>query len=260
MKTNVFNYNGQNITFQLGNGDVMVNPNEMASPFGKHPKDWLRTRTAQEFINALADVRKCQATDLVTVINGVGTWYHEDVALEFARWLSPGFAIWCNDRIKELLRHGITATEPTLDNIINNPEFGIKLLTELKLEREQKALMQAEIDTKYKPRSEFVDRVFIVDSLLTMSQVAKSLGLDFGRNTLFKKLREKGVLFKNTNEPKQEYVDRGYFQVKEKMFKLPDGTEKIKLQTYVTQKGLGYIAKLFEIIQVPVNKTKFLTQ
>lgn len=28
---------------------------------------------------------------------------HEDVALEFARWLSPKFAIWCNRRIKELL-------------------------------------------------------------------------------------------------------------------------------------------------------------
>lgn len=31
---------------------------------------------------------------------------HEDVALEFARWLSPAFAIWCNDRIKELLLTG----------------------------------------------------------------------------------------------------------------------------------------------------------
>ena len=33
---------------------------------------------------------------------------HEDVALEFARWLSPAFAIWCNDRIKELLLNGQT--------------------------------------------------------------------------------------------------------------------------------------------------------
>ena len=33
---------------------------------------------------------------------------HEDVALEFARWLSPMFAIWCNDRIKELLTKGHT--------------------------------------------------------------------------------------------------------------------------------------------------------
>ena len=47
------------------------------------------------------------SADLVTVIKGgngeQGTWMHEDVALEFARWLSPKFAIWCNRRIKELL-------------------------------------------------------------------------------------------------------------------------------------------------------------
>lgn len=35
---------------------------------------------------------------------------HEDVALEFARWLSPAFAIWCNDRIKELLLTGTVST------------------------------------------------------------------------------------------------------------------------------------------------------
>lgn len=38
---------------------------------------------------------------------------HEDVALEFARWLSPAFAIWCNDRIKELLMKGTVSTRTT---------------------------------------------------------------------------------------------------------------------------------------------------
>ena len=33
---------------------------------------------------------------------------HEDVAIEFARWLSPAFSIWCNDKIKELLTTGKT--------------------------------------------------------------------------------------------------------------------------------------------------------
>jgi hypothetical protein len=44
--------------------------------------------------------------DLLTVRKGginPGTWMHEDVAMEFALWLSPEFAIWCNDRIKEIL-------------------------------------------------------------------------------------------------------------------------------------------------------------
>lgn len=121
--------------------------------------------------------------------------------------------------------------------------------------------LQLEIETKHIPRSQFVDQVFNSDALITMSQAAKSLGLGFGRNTLFKKLREKGILFKSSNEPKQQYVDSGYFEIKEKMFSTPTG-DKIKIQTYVTQKGLGYIAKIFKVVQLPVNehnKAKFIS-
>lgn len=58
-------------------------------------------------------MRNSTTADLVRVTKGgndknnQGTWMHEDVALEFARWLSPAFAIWCNDRIKELLTTGV---------------------------------------------------------------------------------------------------------------------------------------------------------
>src|SRR5690554_6192054 len=56
MKSNlkVFEYEGKNITFDLGNGDVMVNATEMAKAFGKTPKDYLRTRSANELINAFS--------------------------------------------------------------------------------------------------------------------------------------------------------------------------------------------------------------
>jgi hypothetical protein len=33
----------------------------------------------------------------------------EDLTLEFARWLSPEFRIWCNDKIKELLKKGVVS-------------------------------------------------------------------------------------------------------------------------------------------------------
>ena len=51
-------------------------------------------------------------SELVQVIRGganQGTWMHEDVALEFSRWLHPMFAIWCNKHIKELLLKGSTS-------------------------------------------------------------------------------------------------------------------------------------------------------
>ena len=98
-------YNGSPIPFMI-NGKVMINATKMAKPFGKNPKDWLKLQSTQEFLQELTKRRKILLTDLVQVKYGgkdPGTWMHEDVALEFARWLSPAFAIWCNDKIKEIL-------------------------------------------------------------------------------------------------------------------------------------------------------------
>ena len=101
-----FSYKGSKITFSTESG-LKINATQMAKPFMKQPKDWLRLQSAQEFIATLSAVRQICLTELVLKKQGgngeQGTWMHEDVALEFARWLSPAFAIWCNDRIKELL-------------------------------------------------------------------------------------------------------------------------------------------------------------
>lgn len=152
MTDKVFEYNGSRITFLLEKEDVMINATQMAKPFGKRPIDWLRLPSSQDFITSLCDVRKLHFTQLIETIKGnfrnnrkQGTWMHKDVAIEFARWLSPMFAIWCNDRILELFKYGFTATDSTLDTLIANPELGVKLFAALKEERERHA---AEMDNE----------------------------------------------------------------------------------------------------------------
>ena len=141
----VFSYNGSNISFNKGD-EVMVNATEMAKPFGKSPKDFLKTEQTKRFIEALSEVKKILSSDLVRVVYGDngGTWMHEDEAMEFARWLSPAFSIWCNDRIKELLTVGMTATPQTLEDMVNNPDLIISLATQLKKEREEKENLRLE--------------------------------------------------------------------------------------------------------------------
>lgn len=103
---------------------------------------------------------------------------------------------------------------------------------------------------KLQPRSEFVDVVLSKDSLLTGSQVCKVLKLPFGNVTLYKKLREEGIFYRNKNEPKQRYVDADYVRLKEVMVK-----DSIILQPLFTQKGLGYVARIFNVIQIPHRMT-----
>jgi hypothetical protein len=118
----IFSYNGNPITFKNADGTIMVNATQMAKSFGntKRPQFWLNNQQTNEFLSAFSKARKIASADLVVVTKGgnnSGTWFHEDVAMEFARWLAPEFAIWCNDRIKELLTEGTTS-------VYGNVNFG----------------------------------------------------------------------------------------------------------------------------------------
>lgn len=125
-----YSYQNNPIRFSV-NGKVSVNATNMAKPFGgsKRPNFWLNLQQTNEFLIVLSKARNLALADLVQVRKGgsnPGTWMHEDVALEFARWLSPEFAIWCNDRIKELLLANaakpytkLTVTESELKRVLN---------------------------------------------------------------------------------------------------------------------------------------------
>jgi hypothetical protein len=106
-----FDYNGNRITFKTEEGEVYVNATQMGKPFGKKPAKWLELPATISFLETLSSVRKSDTSDYQTIIrkmgspaSGGGTWFHEDVALEYARWLSEEFKIWCNDKIKILMK------------------------------------------------------------------------------------------------------------------------------------------------------------
>lgn len=99
------------IAFDFNGNELMVNATEMAKPFGKGAKDFLKNSTTQEYIEVFCKRRNILLTDAVKVIHGGnnnGTWFHQKIALRFAQWLSPDFAIWVDEKIEELLTKGKT--------------------------------------------------------------------------------------------------------------------------------------------------------
>ncbi len=99
--------------------------------------------------------------------------------------------------------------------------------------------------TKLQPKADFADAAFATDSKVDIGMTAKILKLSFGRNTLFKKLKEKGILFGSRNEPKQKYVDAGYFELTEKFIERNEHPGFVVTKVLVTQKGLSYINSIF---------------
>ena len=109
--------------------------------------------------------------------------------------------------------------------------------------------LSAQIE-KDRPKVEFADQVANTDALITigaMAKVASDKGIAMGQNRLFQFLRDMHILIdsedKRKNLPYQEYLDRGYFKVREKAFHKRNGTYEPYFQTMVTGKGQLYIIK-----------------
>lgn len=240
----VYDYKGSQISFMSGE-NVMVNATQMAKPFGKLVGDWLRLKTTTEFTEALATDMQIPISTLIQTVKGgkseQGTWMHEDAALEFARWLSPAFAIWCNKRIKELLKTGVTTVSNDDEAIAYAMQVLNRRLEQAKAEKKQLEQQNA----KLQPKADFADAAFATDDKVDIGMSAKILKLGFGRNTLFDKLRKAGVFFANRNEPKQRFIDAGYFEMKEKFIERNNHPGFVVTKVLVTQKGLAYLNHLF---------------
>lgn len=258
----VFDYKGSKISFANGK-NVMVNATEMGKKFGKRVTDWMDNQYSKEYIQELTEVRKSVSADFqaVRIVKGgnpelQGTWMHEDVALEFARWLSPAFAIWCNDRIKELLKYGMTATQPTLDEMLDNPDLVIRMATQLKQERAEKARIEAEnkrIIAETAPAVTFTQAVSGSASSCLIGELAKLIdqnGYPMGEKRLFKWLRENGYLGtkgERYNIPNQRYIEMGLFELKKGVRSGGNGVLRTTITPKVTGKGQVYFVNKFKI-------------
>ncbi|EPT3771808.1 KilA-N domain-containing protein, partial [Neisseria gonorrhoeae] len=126
MNVSVLNFGNTPVSFRQ---DGFLNATAIASHFGKLPKDYLKSEQTQQYISALAEnlsVRRkilTEANQIVVVKRGgseQGTWLHPKLAIHFARWLNPKFAVWCDEQIETLLNgnvsDGIKPAKTTADD------------------------------------------------------------------------------------------------------------------------------------------------
>lgn len=278
----IFNYNGNNVTFKTKNGVVYINATEMAKPFGKKPAEYLRLPSTNEFIHAVA--KRIEHPDNQSIILNVGfshivdnqlvitykggvpgaskqgTWLHEDIAIDFAQWLSIDFRLWCNDRIKELLTYGVTATDTMLENMLNDPDLAISLFSKLKEERKAKeealkakqvaeqnlvleqhrsAILEMNLE-EAKPKAEYFDDLVNRKLNINLRNTAKEIHVK--EKEFINKLLEKKFLYRDIKGkllPFAQYVD-DLFVVKEYSNDKHSG-----VQVLVTPKGRQTFMILF---------------
>lgn len=157
------------------------------------------------------------------------------------------FTDWVtNEVLPSIRKHGMYAT----DELIDNPDFAIKVLEQLKAEREEKRLLQSKIDEQ-KPKVLFADAVESSHTSILVGDLAKLIkqnGHDIGQNRLFEWLRSNDYLIKSgerKNMPTQTAMDMGLFEIKERTISDPNGVTRITKTTKVTGKGQQYFINKF---------------
>lgn len=95
---------------------------------------------------------------------------------------------------------------------------------------------------KDEPKVKFADHVGDSTNVIDVNRMAKLCadhGIRIGRNRLFAWMRSRGILM-GGNIPYQEYIENGYFRVKESVYE-SNGQTRTYQQTFVTGKGQQYI-------------------
>jgi anti-repressor protein len=165
-------------------------------------------------------------------------------AKQFKRWIT-------HEVIPSIRKHGVYATENTLEAMLNDPDTMIKTLTALKEEREKRKLLEETIE-KDKPKVLFADAVATSNSTILIGELSKLLkqnGIDIGQNRLFQWLRENGYLIRRKgtdyNSPTQKAMELKLFTVKETAVTHSDGHVTVNKTTKVTGKGQQYFINKF---------------
>lgn len=108
-----------------------------------------------------------------------------DVILDSRKPQAKTFRKWVTSEILPSIRkHGIYATDNVIDQILNNPDFGIELLTKLKEERSARIEAEKQVAV-----------LTHVNKTYTCTEVAKELGLKSAIE-LNNRLKELGVQYK----------------------------------------------------------------
>lgn len=263
----IFAYNGNNIAFDFGNGNKMINATQMAKAFGKTPYEFSRLPSTINFIEVLE--RKSNTGKSLITQRGnserAGTWMHEKLALKFAAWLSPEFELWVYEKIEELLRTGQTSLK-SLEETLLNPDTIIKLATSLKEAQEKLKSKQEQLDlakyhievqkelnelqeksiAKQAPKVEYHDKVLLSNTTHTMTVIAAHIGKSAKwANQALKKMDfhyrqgDAWIL-------KAKYKGHKLAITKTHPYTDSDGKQQTKLYMVYTEKGRKVILELLQ--------------
>lgn len=170
-------------------------------------------------------------------------------AKQFKHWVTA-------DVLPSIRKHGMYATEATVESMLSDPESAIVMLRAYQKERQERLAAQhraEQLEQQHiedKPKVVYADAVAGSKSACLIGELAKMIaqnGYPIGEKRLFEWLRENHYLCaygERYNQPYQQYIEQGLFTMKQAVFSV-DGEIRTRNTTKVTGKGQVYFINKF---------------
>ena len=171
-------------------------------------------------------------------------------AKKFKRWIT-------HEVIPTIRKHGAYMSSEVIEKTLSDPDYLIRLATNLKEEKAKRALAEAQIE-RDKPKVLFADTVSASNKSCLVGELAKLISQEairrgeidkkIGQNNLFAWMRSSGYLCKSgerKNQPLQQYVEQGLFELKKGTYVDGNGVNVLTTTTKVTGKGIIYFINKF---------------
>ncbi|GAB5055928.1 phage antirepressor KilAC domain-containing protein [Companilactobacillus alimentarius] len=239
-----FNFKGKNVRTILLDGEPRFIGTDITKTLGySNSRDALKRHVDDEDKSTVVIPDGTSGNPNKTVINESGLYSlilssKLPTAKEFKRWVT-------SEVLPTIRKHGAYLTDSAIEQTLTDPDYLIKLATQLKTEREGRLIAEQQV-AEDRPKVTYYDKVLANSSLVTITIIAKDYGMS-GRE-MNAKLHELGIQYKQgkTWLLYSKYQHNGWTHSDTTMVKRKDGTEKAVLNTKWTQKGrLG----LYEVLK-----------
>lgn len=231
-------------------GTAYLNAEDVARGFGfteiKSGVEYVMWRRVNRYLDEFGFSAHVSKDDFLpeNMVYRLGFKASNEVAQKFQ-------AVLADEVLPAIRRHGAYMTDQALERAITEPDFLIRLATQLKEEKAKRLEAEKQVEAA-KPKVLFADAVSASHTSILVGELAKILrgnGIEIGQRRLFAWLREHGYLIKRQgtdyNMPTQMAMELGLFEIKEGSYVNGSGANIITKTPKVTGKGQTYFINKF---------------
>lgn len=232
-KLQLFNFENNQVRTLLINDEPWFVGKDVAQILGySNPRDALSKHVDDEDKNSVAIRDGNKGNPNQTVINESGVY-----ALVFGSKLPSAkrFKHWVTSEVLPQIRKTGSYASPQLT--------GEELMAKALIEANSVLARQSKQLEEQKPKVLFADSVIASKNSILIRELAKLIkqnGYDIGEKKLYRWLREKGYICKNSTEPTQMAMNLGLFEIVVRTIERGDAPPRATRTTKVTGKGQVY--------------------